>query len=1470
MNRNRFTSFLLVLFMVITLIIPAGLPAYAVDDPDAYTFDISNGDITVSKGTADTLKVTYGATQTTTADFPNTQEITITGTTTDKAIVVDGVTANITLAGVDIKLTTSNDCAFELLNNADVTLTLKEGSINSLQSGSSSAGLQVPTGSRLKVEGTGELQSTGGNFSAGIGGGMDSSGNITINGGTVTAIGNMGGAGIGGGSSGRCENITINGGTVTATGGQDAAGIGGGEQNGGTIIITGGTVTATGTSGGAGIGGGIMSDSSNITISGGTVTATGGTSGAGIGGGMGGSPGNIIIDSNATVKAVSTVDGLAIQAVDDKLEDGSTARVLMANFTNSNAGGKSTDVYLKNEALPCISFSPTIDYKSIALTVPADGTYQIIANDALQQHSDGTPSKDFVIDASRLKIFNNVVSGPNEDQSAPTGLAGVAPTSALNDGKISGTTTAMEFKLETADDSTYQTCSADVTTVGNAGAYVVRYAAKPGFNAGAIAAVTVPANSCTVTFNTNGGSSISQITTTAGNTITAPTAPTKSEYTFDGWYKDSGLSDKFDFENNTISANTMLYAKWKFNTVLREISGKITAITEVSESEFGYAISAAGDLLAVGSPYELLSNNEEDGAVYIYDLTKSEGQTGYERKITMTNNQNDEHDDHFGRDIDLISNENGTSLLVGAPNFINEAGKYTGAAFLYDLSKSEGDVGYETKIVPSDGDDYFKYGKYVALNDKYAIVGAYSAGSKGEGAVYVYNRKESNLQESEIKIMPTDGQKDDYFGRVLELEDNTLVVSAYSASDDTGAVYIYDLTKSPGDTGFEIKVVPADLQKGSAYGKSLALEGGILVVGAYCADEAQGSVYAFDISDPSNITQILKLKSSDIVDGDRYGRSVSLSKNNLVVGAYRANVGGKSEAGAAYLYDLSASNVFESEVKFVTDDLKSGDELGRAILIHDDYVFIGAADGDGDGDSDAIDPGAVYTSYTSIIRAEEVAVTFNTNEGSAIPPITITAGNTITAPTAPTKSGYTFDGWYKDNGLADKYDFANDTISANTTLYAKWNRNSSSGSHRSSNTSNTTQKIIVADVKKDGDDKSYRVTGTMKTSPKKVEVVVDKKSIKDSIKTAKKDAVVKVLVPKDKDEISAIFSVKDVEDMAEKELAISVETEKAIYELPTNDVKLDVVRQAFGEDVDTSKIEFEVIQKVPSSSMEKIIVETAEKEDVLVLMPSIDFEINANYRGKSVKIEKFKKYVTRKIALPDTVDASKITTATITKPDGTIYHVPTYVTQIDGTYYAVVNSLTNSTYTLIYNKKTFDDIDMWAKASIENMASRLVVEGETDLLFAPNKEMTRANFTKFVIKSLGLAPLDYIQYTDVAMDQDYAGYIQTASEYGIINGIGGGLFAPNANITREEAMTILYRIKDILDYEGNELNLDMTKFTDYVNVSIYAKDAVIWNVNSSVIKGKSAETLDPKANITKAEVATVLERILQRAELIQE
>ena len=302
----------------------------------AYTIDLS----TVTAGGTG---YTYSGGVLTFTTAANSHTYTITGTTTSIYIAVPyGVIVNMTLDGADMQTSVS---PIRITGTANITLS---GTNTLTCTGTSmttsyQAGLYVSTQATLTIDGTGTLNVTGGSGGAGIGGSLmntttnipsaNSTGTITINSGTVTAVGGTtivpvgAGAGIGGGSGGNGGNITINGGTVYAEGLAFGAGIGGGGTNelsrtgggGGTINITGGTVTATSGAGGAGIGGGgngggVASggNGGNITISGGTVTATGGEyGGPGIGGGRHGAGGNIIISGTADVMATAGGRGAA-------------------------------------------------------------------------------------------------------------------------------------------------------------------------------------------------------------------------------------------------------------------------------------------------------------------------------------------------------------------------------------------------------------------------------------------------------------------------------------------------------------------------------------------------------------------------------------------------------------------------------------------------------------------------------------------------------------------------------------------------------------------------------------------------------------------------------------------------------------------------------------------------------------------------------------------------------------------------------------------------------------------------------------------------------------------------------------------------------------------------------------------------------------------------------------------------------
>ena len=267
-------------------------------------------------------------------------DITITssssGTSTSNTVTINadkGQTANVTLENVEINASSTGQAAVDVTGSGNTNIELNGD--NTLTGGNWYAGLQHnketdaegnETSGKLTITDTdndGKLTATGDFGGAGIGGGnMKDAGKIEITGGSITATGGLDGAGIGGGGSGGDADITISGGTINAIGGTDpserpdaigGAGIGGGGSGGNaTVTITGGAVIekASGGGGCAGIGGG-YSSKSDVTISGNATieTVTGGVQSAGIGGGGWKSTGTVTIKDNATIKNAQGGDG---------------------------------------------------------------------------------------------------------------------------------------------------------------------------------------------------------------------------------------------------------------------------------------------------------------------------------------------------------------------------------------------------------------------------------------------------------------------------------------------------------------------------------------------------------------------------------------------------------------------------------------------------------------------------------------------------------------------------------------------------------------------------------------------------------------------------------------------------------------------------------------------------------------------------------------------------------------------------------------------------------------------------------------------------------------------------------------------------------------------------------------------------------------------------------------------------------
>ena len=237
----------------------------------------------------------------------------------------------------------------------------------------------------------------------------------------------------------------------------------------------------------------------------------------------------------------------------------------------------------------------------------------------------------------------------------------------------------------------------------------------------------------------------------------------------------------------------------------------------------------------------------------------------------------------------------------------------------------------------------------------------------------------------------------------------------------------------------------------------------------------------------------------------------------------------------------------------------------------------------------------------------------------------------------------------------------------------------------------------------------------------------------------------------------------------------------------------------------------------------------------------------------------------------------EIVTITVTPDDG--YEVDTLTVKDakgnvmavtmndDGTYSYTQPSSTvtvNATFKKASDassKERFIDVnpDDWFYDAVNTVADAGIVNGMTENTYEPKLELTRAMFAAMLHRYDGSEPSQY-QYTfkDIPDDIWYTEDIRWAAEHGIINGYDDKTFAPDDTITREQAVTMMYRYTN---YKGIDTSAAddsiIAAYSDYKMISDYALDAFAWARTAKVINGRSENILAPRDNITRAEIAQI-------------
>ncbi|NIK75053.1 hypothetical protein FHS15_000151 [Paenibacillus castaneae] len=399
------------------------------------------------------------------------------------------------------------------------------------------------------------------------------------------------------------------------------------------------------------------------------------------------------------------------------------------------------------------------------------------------------------------------------------------------------------------------------------------------------------------------------------------------------------------------------------------------------------------------------------------------------------------------------------------------------------------------------------------------------------------------------------------------------------------------------------------------------------------------------------------------------------------------------------------------------------------------------------------------------------------------------------------------------------------------------------------------------------------VTQSTRNNQSVITIAVDQAKLADRLAKEGQSPVITILMNSKSDIIVGELNGNMVKAMENKQATLELKTDKASYFLPAIQIDIDGIQKQLGGSIALQDISIHIEIDKPAPAMTSVVENAARNGAFTILVPPVDFKVSASYGERVVEVTQFSTYVKRQIALSDEIVHSGITTGIVVDPDGSVRHVPTQVTLIDGQYFAQMNSLTNSTYAVVWHPIEFADVaSHWAKDAINDMGSRMIVDGRGNGNFDPSLDMTRAEFATILVRALGLRPIaEKAPFSDVNQSDWYNQAIGTAHAYHLISGFEDGTFRPNEKLTREQAMVmiskamILTQLKERLPMKDLD---ELLRSFGLVNMSNWAKQGIADCIQAGIVVGKSNSDLAAQASITRAEVAVMMKRLLEKSDLI--
>ncbi len=297
--------------------------------------------------------------------------------------------------------------------------------------------------------------------------------------------------------------------------------------------------------------------------------------------------------------------------------------------------------------------------------------------------------------------------------------------------------------------------------------------------------------------------------------------------------------------------------------------------------------------------------------------------------------------DWFGYSVAVDANH----AIIGAP-WIND---YTGAAYIFEYNDGIWTQQAKLTSAESEAGDYF--GASVSISANHAIVGAVGDDDY-MGAAYIFEYKDSNWTP-QSKLIASDDDIADRFGQSVSISGDCAVVGAWlndASGINAGSAYIF--YRNEGDAnnwGQQARLDAADAANQDRFGYSVSINGEYIIVGAIGDDSYKGSAYIFRYKD-SAWTQQAKLMAGDGAASDKFGTSVSTDGYYAIVGARLKD---ESDAGAAYIFAPNEvdPNNWDQKAKLTASDAAANDYFGCSVAIGEGHALVGAYANDDSGSS---------------------------------------------------------------------------------------------------------------------------------------------------------------------------------------------------------------------------------------------------------------------------------------------------------------------------------------------------------------------------------------------------------------------------------------------------------------------------------------------------------------------------------------